>query len=59
MFFNHLTNAGDFVNRHIVDDEHGVGEWPFVHARKQALNETVKVRTGDSVLDDLQMEDTI
>jgi hypothetical protein len=58
-FLDHFANAGNLVNRRVVDDEDGVWEWPFVHTWEQALHETLKVVAGDRLLEDLEMDNPI
>ena len=59
MFLNHLANAGDLVDRRVVDDEYRIWKRPLVHPWKQVLNKAAEIFASDTILEDFQVYDTI
>ena len=36
-----------------------MGQWPFVHTREESFNKSVKIITGNGILDNFEMKDSV
>ena len=36
-----------------------MGQWPFVHPREESFNKSVKIVTGDGILDNFEMKNSV